>query len=139
MTGPEMLAATRLQLHTRNRENCLEIELHGELDVMTGPRLLALIDAGLANPAFRAFQISAHHLRFLDRDGFAMLVDAGDRVARGGRRFTVKDPPPLLLRFARDSGTTALLTGALGFAEPGAGTAEAAGTSVPLATEGGRG
>jgi anti-anti-sigma factor len=134
-----MLAATQLQLHTRNCENCLEIELHGELNVMTGPRLLALIDAGLANPAFHAFQISAHHLRSVDRDGVAMLVDAGNRVARGGRRFTVKDPPPLLLRLARVSGTTASLTGALDVAEPGAGTAEVAGTSAPLATEGGRG
>jgi ABC-type transporter Mla MlaB component len=134
-----MLAATRLQLHTRNRENCLEIELHGKLDMMTGPRLLALIDAGLANPAFHAFQISAHHLPSVDRDGFAMLVDAGNRVARGGRRFTLKYPPPLLVRFARDSCTTALLTGALGVAEPGARTAEAAGTSAPLAPEGGRG
>lgn len=134
-----MLAATRLQLHAREWENCLEIELHGELDVMTGPRLLALIDANLANPAFHALQISTHHLRSVDKDGFAMLVEAGNRVASGGRRFTVKDPPPLLLRFARDNGTTALLTGDLDVAEPGAGTAEAAGTSAPLATEGGRG
>ncbi len=134
-----MLAATRLQLHTRNWENCLEIELHGELDVMTGPRLLALIDAGLANPPFHAFQISAHHLRSVDRDGFAIRVDAGNRATRGGRRFTVKGPPPLLLRFPRDSGTTAWLTGALDVAEPGASTADAAGTSAPLATKGGRG
>jgi hypothetical protein len=88
-----MLAATRLQLLTRNRETCFEIELQGELNVMTGPRLVALIDAGLANPAFHAFQISAHHLRSV----------------------------------------------ALDVPEPGAGTAEAAGTSAPLATEGGRG
>lgn len=109
MSRPDVLAATRLQLLTRDRDHRLEIELHGDLNVTTAPRLLALLDAGLANPAIHRVEIKANHLRSVDHGGLSMLMDAGRRTASSGRSFMVGDPPTSLLRLARLSGTEDLL------------------------------
>lgn len=109
MTDPDLLAATRLQLRARDCEHRLEIELHGELDVGTGPRLVALLDAALADPGIHAVRISTQHLRAVDRDGLSVLIDACRRAASSGRRFAVVDSPAPLLRLAARSGTNELL------------------------------
>lgn len=75
----------------------------------TGPRLVALLDAALADPRLHAVRISAQHLRAVDRDGFSVLIDAGRRTASSGRGFAVVDPPAALLRLAGRSRTNELL------------------------------
>lgn len=93
----------------RDCEHRLEIELHGELDVVTGPRLVALLDAALAAPGIHAVRISAQHLRAVDRDGASVLIDACRRAASSGRHVAVVDPPAALLRLTGRSGTNELL------------------------------
>lgn len=138
MTNPDLLAATRLQLRARDCEHRLEVELHGELDVVTGPRLVALLDAALTDPGLHAVRISAQHLRAVDGDGFSVLIDACRRAASSGRSFAVVDPPAALLRLAGRSGTDELLglTSDASASQRRTTTDHRAGSATPLTTTG---
>ncbi|HSH62081.1 MAG TPA: STAS domain-containing protein [Acidimicrobiales bacterium] len=87
------VAASRLQLRTRDHDHRLEIELHGVLDVATGPRLITALDAALANPGIHAVQVAARDLRFVDVRGMSALVTARHVATSSGRCFRIADSP----------------------------------------------
>ena len=63
-----------------HRSDCCEvIELDGELDIATAPRLAAVLDAMTPNPDHLIIDVS--RLKFLDSTGLRLLVRASTLVA----------------------------------------------------------
>lgn len=103
------MAATALQLHTRDLDHRLEMELHGELDLATGPHLIAVVDAALTNRGISAVRLTPRDLRFVDVRGLSALITARHLAVSSGRTFTIADCRGPLLRLTRLTGTKDLL------------------------------
>lgn len=103
------MVATALQLHTRDLDHRLEMDLHGELDLATGPHLIAVVDAALANRRISAVRLRPSHLRFVDVRGLSAVITARHLAVRSGRSFTIANSRGPLLRLARLTGTEDLL------------------------------
>jgi anti-anti-sigma factor len=122
------VAASRLQLLSRERDQQLEIELHGELDLATGSRLMAAVDAALANPRIHAVRLRTGQLRFVDMRGLSTLLHARELAASTGCDLTIGDCPVHLRRVSRLAGMDSLLGLSTGPVQSG-GSADAQATA----------
>ncbi|MEV8015818.1 STAS domain-containing protein [Streptomyces sp. NPDC086554] len=85
------------------------VELHGDIDLLTYPRVNPLIDPITAGPA-RTVIIDLRQITFFDCSGISLLVRAHRRTTTRGGHLSVVCTHALTLRIFSIAGLTAMLS-----------------------------
>jgi anti-anti-sigma factor len=84
------------------------LSLSGELDVLTAPRFLRVLETAMAR-VMQGIEVDASGLSFVDSAGLRALVTGWQRAMQLGLEVTIVDPSPELLRILEVTGLTHLL------------------------------
>ena len=104
-----------LKLAVQDHGDHATIQVGGEIDLATSPRLQAVL-VDLVDRGLHQLTIDLEQVSFLDCAGIGMLVDARRRVQEHGGSLTLVRPAPLVRRVLEVTGMTAVfpVDGSLG-------------------------
>ena len=94
-----------LKLAVQDHGDHATIEVGGEVDLATSPRLQAVL-VDLVDRGFHQLTIDLEQVSFLDCAGIGMLVDARRRVQEHGGSLKLVRPAPLVRRVLEVTGMT---------------------------------
>jgi anti-sigma B factor antagonist len=80
-----------LAVERSRRDGCELLEVEGELDVATAPRMIAALNEAFANLSF-PLVVDLSKVEFMDSTGLALLMNARRRVVRRGYGFAICCP-----------------------------------------------
>jgi anti-sigma B factor antagonist len=92
-----------IAVHTVQEARIAVVHVAGELDLVSAPRLRNAI-ASLQNEALDEVVIDLEGLEYIDSVGIGLLVASRRRLDAEGRRFSLRNPGPAVLRLLEITG-----------------------------------
>jgi anti-sigma B factor antagonist len=92
-------------------DDLARVEVSGELDISSSPRLIAAV-RDLAQPPVRRVDLDTMGVTFIDSTGVRALIVARSEAARGGVDLVLVNPSRAVSRVVEMTGLAGLLTGA---------------------------
>jgi anti-sigma B factor antagonist len=80
-----------LAVERTRREDCELLEVEGELDIATAPRMLAALNEAFSDLSL-PLVVDLSKVSFIDSTGLALLMNAHRRVLRRGQGFAILCP-----------------------------------------------
>jgi anti-sigma B factor antagonist len=72
-------------------DGCALLDVEGELDIATAPRMIAALNEAFAQPTL-PLVVDLSGVDFMDSTGLALLMNASRRVTRDGHGFAIVCP-----------------------------------------------